>query len=832
MDKFFPLFAIFSGAFLLSFLGCAQDQSDFISIDSGITDGSSYVDEITSINYVSDAPYIYTGVSENISAEINTMNMDRQYLNLRSFPEGTKSCYTLNATQGKNNRYLIRAGFLYGNYDKKGDVPRFDLYLGVNWWETVVLNNASSFFVTEIIHVSASNHIDVCLVNTGFGTPFISVLELRPLKNDIYVNVSGSLENYGRCACGLTSDQAIRFPKDLYDRIWSPCTSPRLEILSTASTIQESSQDNFQIPSTVMQTAVTPLNDSHLLKLHWMHDDSNSLFYIYLDFAEIQELKTNQSRELNIYVNGELWYGPFSPKYLQTTTIYRPAALNNRSFEVVINKTENSTLLPLLNAFEIYLVKEFLQPETDQQDVEAILNINSTYRLKRYWQGDPCAPIISLWDGLNCSYEGHNSPRIISLDLSSSGLTGPISSSISKLTMLQFLDLSNNDLTGPVPDFLSQLQFLRVLNLANNKLSGSVPLGLTDRSKNGTLLLNVRKNPNLCSSDSWKNKIIIPVVAAIGSIFILLLIAAVVFWILKRRKQGEMNEHNGTSKLKEQNFSYSEILNITNNLERVLGNGKFGTIFHGYLDDTQVAVKIFFSSYVHGYKQFQVEAKILARVHHRNLTTCFGYCNEYTNKGLIYEYMANGNLEDILSDRNANFLSWQERLQIAMDVAQGLEFLHNGCNPPIIHGNLKPTNILLDESLHAKLVDFGLSKVLTTEGATSEYLDPDYYITTKLIERHDVYSFGLVLLAIITRDINNIVDSKLKGNFQVDSVWKTVELAMACVSSPPINRPTMTRVVKELNQCLAMEIARLNRSEGTIELVTVNLTSGLDPQAR
>ncbi|KAF2301088.1 hypothetical protein GH714_020007 [Hevea brasiliensis] len=456
-----------------------------------------------------------------------------------------------------------------------------------------------------------------------------------------------------------------------------------------------------------------------------MHDDSNSLFYIYLDFAEIQELKTNQSRELNIYVNGELW------------------------------------------------------------------------------------------------------------DLSSSGLTGPISSSISKLTMLQFLDLSNNDLTGPVPDFLSQLQFLRVLNLANNKLSGSVPLGLTDRSKNGTLLLNVRKNPNLCSSDSWKNKIIIPVVAAIGSIFILLLIAAVVFWILKRRKQGEMNEHNGTSKLKEQNFSYSEILNITNNLERVLGNGKFGTIFHGYLDDTQVAVKIFFSSYVHGYKQFQVEAKILARVHHRNLTTCFGYCNEYTNKGLIYEYMANGNLEDILSDRNANFLSWQERLQIAMDVAQGLEFLHNGCNPPIIHGNLKPTNILLDESLHA-----------------------NYYITTKLIERHDVYSFGLVLLAIITSqpviaknpekthiikrvksllgkgDINNIVDSKLKGNFQVDSVWKTVELAMACVSSPPINRPTMTRVVTELNQCLAMEIARLNRSEGTIELVTVNLTSGLDPQAR
>ncbi|KAF2301072.1 hypothetical protein GH714_019892 [Hevea brasiliensis] len=192
-----------------------------------------------------------------------------------------------------------------------------------------------------------------------------------------------------------------------------------------------------------------------------------------------------------------------------------------------------------------------------------------------------------------------------------------------------------------------------------------------------------------------------------------------------------------------------------------------------------------------------------------------------------------------------------------MDVAQGLEFLHNGCNPPIIHGNLKPTNILLDESLHAKLVDFGLSKVLTTEGATTEYLDPDYYITTKLIERHDVYSFGLVLLAIITsqpviannpekthiikwvkyllgkEDINNIiVESKLKGDFQVDSVRKTLELAMARVSVPPISRPTITHVVMEINQCLAMEIARVNISEGTIELVTVNLTSALGPLAR
>eukprot|EP00257_Ricinus_communis_P025169 XP_025012583.1 putative leucine-rich repeat receptor-like serine/threonine-protein kinase At2g19230 [Ricinus communis] len=797
MDKsLFLLFAISSGVFLLSVLVYAQDQSGFISIDCGIEDGSSYVDENTGINYVSDAPYISSGVSERISSEINTKNIDKQYLTLRSFSEGKKSCYTLNATQGKNNKHLIRAGFLYGNYDEQGNIPRFDLYLGPNWWETVILEGASSFFTVEIIHVPSSNHIDICLVNTGFGTPFISVLELRPLYNDIYVmSASGSLQNFGRYDCGSTSDRAIRFPRDIYDRIWSPNNSPYWEVLSTTSTVQHS-RNKFQMPSIVMETAVT-VNDSYVgLILSWVRDNPNSQFHIYFHLAEIQELKTTQYRGLDIYVNDELWYGPFSPTYLQTTTIYNTEAMNATGYDVLINKTENSTLPPLLNAFEIYFVKKFLQSETYRQDVEAILNIYSTYGLKRYWQGDPCAPMISVWDGLNCSYNGHNPPRIISLNLSSSGLTGPISSHISNLKMLQFLDLSNNSLTGPVPDFLSQLQFLRMLDLSHNKLSGSVPIGLIERSKNETLVLNVHKNSRLCSSDSCKTKITLPVVATIGSVFIFLFIAAVAFWSLKRRKQGEIDEHNGASKLKEQHFAYSDILNISKNLERVLGNGNFGTIYHGYLDDIQVAVKIFFPSYVHGYRQFQAEAKVLSRVHHRNLTTCFGYCNEDTNKGLIYEYMSNGNLQDALSDSNANFLSWQERLQVALDVAKGLEFLHNGCKPPIIHGNLKPTNILLDENFHAKLVDFGLSKILITEDATTEYLDPEYYIRNNLTERHDVYSFGVVLLATITR------------------------------------QPIIANNPEKLISSNGLNLSRINKSEGTIELVSVNLTAGLSPLAK
>ncbi|KAG6620486.1 hypothetical protein I3842_Q066600 [Carya illinoinensis] len=152
-------------------------------------------------------------------------------------------------------------------------------------------------------------------------------------------------------------------------------------------------------------------------------------------------------------------------------------------------KEENSTLPPILNAFEIYFVKDFLQPETERADVDAIRKIKSTYGIKRNWQGDPCAPKKYLWEGLDCSYDADNAPRITSLNLSSSGLTGEISADTSNLLMLQSLDLSNNSLTGSVPNFLSKLTNLTVLNLKRNEFTGSIPRELIARSDNGLLLL-------------------------------------------------------------------------------------------------------------------------------------------------------------------------------------------------------------------------------------------------------------------------------------------------------------------------------------------------------
>ncbi|XLT07838.1 hypothetical protein HN51_053631 [Arachis hypogaea] len=253
------------------------------------------------------------------------------------------------------------------------------------------------------------------------------------------------------------------------------------------------------------------------------------------------------------------------------------------------------------------------------------------------------------------------------------------------------------------------------------------------------------------------------------------------------------------------------------------------------------------------------------RVHHRNLTSLIGYCNEETNIALIYEYMENGNLEEHLLEKNSRtkLFNWEERLTIAMDAAQGLEYLHNGCKPPIIHRDVKCTNILLNENFQAKMSDLGLSRSIPVDGGTHVttviagtpgYLDPEYQVSNRLTEKSDVYSFGVVLLEIITGkpailkavegkihisewvksmlakgDVKCIVDTRLQGDFESSSVWRAVEIAMASVSNKSSKRPYMTDIVTELKECLAMELARkLNSCETmTMNLATESESSSL-----
>ncbi|XVF26888.1 hypothetical protein REPUB_Repub14bG0058600 [Reevesia pubescens] len=824
-----------------------RDQSGFISLDCGLPQDSNYTEITTGLNYSSDASFIDTGISRSILPEFRT-NVQQQMWYVRSFPEGTRHCYNFRLKNGSN--YLIRASFMYGNYDLQDKTPEFDLHLGPNLWFSVRLENASTFITKEIVHVLSSNNLYVCLVNTGNGTPFISALELRLLINSIYKTQTGSLDLFTRLDIGSKDNGTIRYKDDVYDRLWWPQSFTAWSQLRTSHTIDSDDHNDFQPPSAVMRTAATPKNASQPIDIFWDADNSTAQFYVYMHFAEVKQLQDKEHRQLNISLNGNLWYGPFTTNYLSTTTIYTPSALTGGQYQFSIYKTDNSSLPPILNALEVYMVKELLQSETDPMDVEAITNIKSKYELKRNWQGDPCAPQDYLWDGLNCSYSGSGPPRIISLNLSSSGLTGEISTYISSLTMIEILDLSENSLTGPIPEFLSQMTSLRVLSLRGNLLNGSVPVQLIERTENGSLSLSVEGNQNLCSSASCKKKkkFIVPVVVSAAALFVLV-VALTALWIIKSRKKqagkadATTNKEDQLPESKNPQLTYSEVLKITNNFERVLGKGGFGTVYHGYLDGVQVAVKMLSPMSVLGYKQFQAEVESLLRVHHKNLTSIVSYYDEGTNKGLIYEYMANGNLEQHLSESSTNNLTWEQRLKIAMEAAQGLEFLHTGCTPPIIHRDVKSTNILLSEDLQAKLADFGLSRTFPVEdempvsafvAGTPGYLDPECTISNRLTGKSDVYSFGVVLLEIITSrpvnvmtktnesthisqwvssmlsngDIKNVVDSKLQGEFDVASVSKTIELALACISPTSTARPTMNHVVKELGEYLAIEIAR------------------------
>ncbi|XP_014499509.1 putative leucine-rich repeat receptor-like protein kinase At2g19210, partial [Vigna radiata var. radiata] len=630
-----------------------------------------------------------------------------------------------------------------------------------------------------------------------------------------------------------------------------------------------------------------------ILVIRWEPKDETEKFYVYMHFKEIQLLTSDQRRQFKITMNGELRVQNFSPQYQGVDTIYTTEATNGKEIKYSLERTENSTLPPIINAIEIYKVINLQKPETFQGDVDAITSIKSAYGVKRVWEGDPCAPAAYLWDGLNCTYLGNEFPRITALNLSSSGLSGKIDPSISKLTMLEKLDLSNNNLNGEVPDFLSQLPYLKILNLEKNNLSGSISSVLVGKSHQGFLSLRMGQNPYLCETDQCNDKgkktTVTPIVASVSAILILL-IAGAIFWILKRKKskgnaeittkinhlseisQQSTEKDESFMQRKSQTYSYYDVLQITNNFNRIIGKGGFGTVYLGFIGDTSVAVKMLSTSAVHGYQQFQAEVRLLIRVHHKNLTSLIGYCNDGTNKGLIYEYMAKGNLREHLSGKHSEspFLSWKDRLRVAVDAAVGLEYLHNGCKPPIIHRDVKSSNILLDENFQAKLSDFGLSKVVPDDGrshlstivaGTLGYLDPHYHSSNRLTQKSDVYSFGVVLLEIITNqavmagneetghiservnlmiskgDIRAIVDSSLQGNFDINSAWKAVEIAMACVHPNPNERPMMSVVVIELQEALATELTRTNHDIGadprySVAPVSVNLDSEFMPSAR
>nr|POE69282.1 putative lrr receptor-like serine/threonine-protein kinase [Quercus suber] len=572
-------------------------------------------------------------------------------------------------------------------------------------------------------------------------------------------NIHVCLVNKGLGTPFISALELRPLNKSIYDTEFG--TSASLVLFQILDHFNNDNDNGYQAPQEVIRTAARPADDSEPLRYYWKSDDPNSQFYVYLYVAEVEKLEKNQSRKFNISWNDPPLSTPFSPRYLYATTISSPRAL-----------------------------------------------------ISKHWVGDPCGPKNYSWEGLTCQYNRSVPPRIISMNLTSYGLTGTIAASLANLSLLESLDLSYNSLTGPVPEFLVELKYLKFLNLKNNQLSGSVPTALIERSEAGLLTLSVYDqvdDRNVCSSSSCKTrkKNYVPILAPTMSALVLF-IALLVIWKMRRRRKSAKELVVCSKKniivSKKRKFTFAEVLKITNNFHTIIGKGGFGIVYQGQkADGTHVAVKMLSASSSQGPKEFQTEAKLLMTVYHRNLVSFVGYCDDGDNMALISEYMANGNLKDYLSDTSSHTLSWKMRLHIAIDAAQGLEYLHHGCN---------------------------LQATYNTQRCKVSQHPFKYYNSRKLNEKSDVFSFGIVLLELITGqlaivkngepihlvhwvspklemgDIESVVDKRLQGDFDVTSVWKALELALTCTTPASRQRATMSLVLPDLKECLAMELSR------------------------
>ncbi|URD90174.1 receptor-like serine threonine-protein kinase [Musa troglodytarum] len=343
----------------LGFLAVAlgvNAQQGFVSIDCGMDGSTSYNDTVTGITYDPDAKYINSGVNYKVNKAYLKTATPVQAETLRSFPNGSRNCYTINGIiQG--DKYLIRGLFFHGNYDGLTTVA-FELHLGMNFWQLVNITEPSDPIWREIITVAQNNSFSVCLVNIKSGTPFISALELRHIDStDVYIDVNqtNSLVLYVRVNMGAAA-QDIRYPDDAYDRIWRfYITPPVWSDINSSQPIQTSPGDAFQVPAAVMATAVTPANGTSLG--FFIGTDTGVVYYVYMHFAEFNALSQTKSRIFDVFVNDELKASSVKPEYLLSTHIslsLTSALRTDVTYNLTLNSTSGSSFPPILNAIEVY----------------------------------------------------------------------------------------------------------------------------------------------------------------------------------------------------------------------------------------------------------------------------------------------------------------------------------------------------------------------------------------------------------------------------------------------------------------------------------------------
>ncbi|XP_058111179.1 putative receptor-like protein kinase At3g47110 [Magnolia sinica] len=360
---------------------------------------------------------------------------------------------------------------------------------------------------------------------------------------------------------------------------------------------------------------------------------------------------------------------------------------------------------------------------------------------------------------------------------------GPIPSTFTTLRGLQSLDLSRNNLSGKIPRYLENLSALQYLNLSFNNFEGELPKQGVFRNASEVSVLRNSKLcggiPQLqlppCSGQSSKkqgmsraSKVKFSIIGVVLSLLSLSCFSTILYRVRKSRKKPSAFPSAGDPFI---NVSYEELFKATDGFSsaNLVGTGSFGDVYKGFLDrvGTMVAMKVFNLQRQGALRSFMAECEALRNIRHRNLIKILTCCSSIDFKGndfkaLVYEYMSNGSLEKWLHgdghDQLKRNLKFTQRLNIAIDVASALDYLHNHCQTSLVHRDLKPSNILLDDDMTARVGDFGLARFLSEVGHTGSigmkgsigYIPPEYAMGSKASTQGDVYSYGILLLEMIT----------------------------------------------------------------------------------
>ncbi|KAJ9182756.1 hypothetical protein P3X46_006714 [Hevea brasiliensis] len=304
-------------------------------------------------------------------------------------------------------------------------------------------------------------------------------------------------------------------------------------------------------------------------------------------------------------------------------------------------------------------------------------------------------------------------------------------------------------------------------------------------------------------------------------------------------------------------YSYKDLQKATYNFTTLIGQGAFGPVYKAQMSTGEtVAVKVLAADSKQGEKEFHTEVMLLGRLHHRNLVNLVGYCADKGQHMLIYVYMSKGSLASHLYSENHEPLSWDLRVYIALDVARGVEYLHDGAVPPVIHRDIKSSNILLDNSMRARVADFGLSREEMVDRhaanirGTFGYLDPEYISTRNFTKKSDVYSYGVLLFELIAGrnpqqglmeyvelaamntegkvGWEEIVDSRLDGKFDVQELNEVAALAYKCINRVPKKRPSMRDIVQVLTRILKLRHNRRHHHKKSLSATADEVSIDMD----